>query len=169
MKGGDRVQRFEAVYQAYFGDVYRYALALTGGDRALAEDLTSDCFMKAMAAIGGFRGECELRVWLCQILKRLYLDHLRRLTRRPTAELSESLPSPENLEQQFAAADQAMRAHAALHALPEPYREVFSLRVLGGLSFRQIAELFGKTANWACVTYHRARQRLRDAMEDEKP
>ena len=60
-----------------------------------------------------------------------------------------------------------MRAHRALHLLPEPYREVFSLRVLGGLSFQQIGGLFHKTANWACVTYHRARQQLRDSMEEE--
>ena len=71
------MQGFESVYQAYFTDVYRYALSLCG-DAALADDLTSECFLKAMRAIGSFRGECELRVWLCQILKRLYLDHLRR-------------------------------------------------------------------------------------------
>ena len=71
------MQGFESVYRAYFTDVYRYALSLCG-DAALADDLTSECFLKAMRAIGSFRGECELRVWLCQILKRLYLDHLRR-------------------------------------------------------------------------------------------
>ena len=60
-----------------------------------------------------------------------------------------------------------MRAHKALHRLPEPYREVFSLRVLGGLGFAAIGELFSKSQNWACVTYHRARQKLRAIMEDE--
>ena len=67
----------------------------------------------------------------------------------------------------FTQEDQAMRAHRALHRLPEPYREVFSLRVLGGLGFAAIGELFSKSQNWACVTYHRARQKLRDIMEDE--
>ena len=61
------MQGFESVYRAYFTDVYRYALSLCG-DTALADDLTSECFLKAMRAIGGFRGECVLRVWLCQIL-----------------------------------------------------------------------------------------------------
>ncbi len=162
------MQDFEAVYQAYFGDVFRYALRLTEGNQALAEDLTGDCFMKAMNAIDSFRGECELRVWLCQILKRLYLDHLRRQSRRTPAPLPEDLPDPEDLEERFMQADAAMRAHQALHSLQEPYREVFSLRALGGLSFKQIGQLFGKTDNWACVTYHRARGKLKDELEEDK-
>lgn len=160
------MQDFEAVYQAYFGDVFRYALRLTEGDRALAEDLTGDCFLKAMGAIHGFRGECELRVWLCQILKRLYLDHLRRQGRQAPVPLPDDLPDPADLEARFEQADEAMRAHQALHNLPEPYREVFSLRVMGGLSFKQIGQLFGKTDNWACVTYHRARGKLKDELEE---
>ena len=160
------MQGFESVYRAYFTDVYRYALSLCG-DAALADDLTSECFLKAMRAIGGFRGECELRVWLCQILKRLYLDHLRRDGKEvPSESLPEDANAPDPAEA-FAQQDQAMRAHRALHRLPEPYREVFSLRVLGGLGFAAIGELFSKSQNWACVTYHRARQKLRDIMEDE--
>ena len=160
------MQGFESIYRAYFTDVYRYALSLCG-DAALADDLTSECFLKAMRAIGGFRGECELRVWLCQILKRLYLDHLRRDGKEvPSESLPEDANTPDPAEA-FAQQDQAMRAHRALHRLPEPYREVFSLRVLGGLGFAAIGELFSKSQNWACVTYHRARQKLRDIMEDE--
>ena len=160
------MQGFESVYRAYFTDVYRYALSLCG-DAALADDLTSECFLKAMRAIGGFRGECELRVWLCQILKRLYLDHLRRDGKEvPSESLPEDANTPDPAEA-FAQQDQAMRAHRALHRLPEPYREVFSLRVLGGLGFAAIGELFSKSQNWACVTYHRARQKLRDIMEDK--
>ena len=160
------MQGFESVYRAYFTDVYRYALSLCG-DAALADDLTSECFLKAIRAIGGFRGECELRVWLCQILKRLYLDHLRRDGKEvPSESLPEDANTPDPAEA-FAQQDQAMRAHRALHRLPEPYREVFSLRVLGGLGFAAIGELFSKSQNWACVTYHRARQKLRDIMEDE--
>lgn len=59
----------------------------------------------------------------------------------------------------------AMRIHLLLHKLPEPYKEVFSLRVFGELSFRQIAAVFQKTENWACVTYHRARKKMIEQME----
>ena len=67
----------EQVYQAYFLDVYRYALRLCG-ERALAEDITSDCFLRAMDRMHTYRGEGELRVWLCSIARNLYLSHLCR-------------------------------------------------------------------------------------------
>ena len=60
--------------------------------------------------------------------------------------------------------DQAMAVHRVLHTLPEPYKEVFSLRVFGQLSFADIGSLFQRNANWACVTYHRARQKIKDAI-----
>ena len=52
-----------------------------------------------------------------------------------------------------------------LHNLEEPYKEVFSLRTFGELSFKQIGLLFQKNENWACVTYHRARKKIKNKLE----
>ena len=60
--------------------------------------------------------------------------------------------------------DSSFRIHLALHALEEPYREVFELRVFGELSFREVGMIFGKTENWARVTYHRAKLKLQERM-----
>ncbi|MCR5181485.1 MAG: sigma-70 region 4 domain-containing protein, partial [Clostridia bacterium] len=60
-----------------------------------------------------------------------------------------------------------VRLHRVLHSLEEPYKEVFSLRSFGELSFRDIGSIFGKTENWARVTYHRARKKLMEGMDDE--
>ena len=159
------MEDFEAVYQAFFGDVYRYALWLCSST-VLAEDLTSDTFLIAMEKIDSFRGDCELRVWLCQILKNRYLDQLRRSGKTITVASLPEMDSADDIADTFVMKDQAMSAHRSLHELKEPYREVFSLRVFGNLGFKQIGELFGKTQNWACVTYHRAKQMLRDSMEE---
>ena len=59
----------------------------------------------------------------------------------------------------------AFAIHKVLHTLNEPYKEVFSLRTFGELSFKQIAELFGKTETWARVTYHRARLRIMEELK----
>ena len=56
----------------------------------------------------------------------------------------------------------AMELHRRLHRLPEPYREVFSLRVFGELSYGQIAQIFEKSESWARVTYYRAKCRLKE-------
>ena len=58
--------------------------------------------------------------------------------------------------------------HKILHDMKEPYKEVFTLRVFGELSFRQIAGLFGKTENWAAVTFHRAKLKILDELEESK-
>ena len=61
--------------------------------------------------------------------------------------------------------DMAFRIHMILHDMPEPYKEVFQLRVFGELSFRQIGEIFGRTETWARVTYHRARLQIQERMD----
>ncbi|MBO4915254.1 MAG: RNA polymerase sigma factor, partial [Oscillospiraceae bacterium] len=57
---------FERIYREQFAPVYRYALALTR-DAHAAEELTQECFFKALQAIDGFRGDCSLKTWLCGI------------------------------------------------------------------------------------------------------
>ena len=70
------------------------------------------------------------------------------------------------MEERLDAKEDAQRIRALLHTLPEPYKEVFMWRTLGELSFAEIGALYGKTANWACVTYHRARQQIKTGMEE---
>lgn len=157
---------FEKVYRAYFQDVYLFARRLSGDD-SVAEEVTSEAFLKAMASLESFRGECSVRVWLCQIAKNCYFSYLKKQRRILPLETIDTvtLEDAGQLEEQLSDKLSSMEAHKLLHDLPEPYREVFSLRVFGELGFRQIGTLFGKTENWACVTYHRARKKLREALE----
>ena len=153
----------EQIYRAYFTDVYRYCLKLTG-DTSKAEELTSDAFFKAMQKLDSFRGECEVRVWLCEIAKNLWLSERRKDRSMPIPDdLVSAGPSPES---ETIRKDDADRAAQAVHTLAEPYKEVFLLRVYGEMPFEQIGKLFGKTANWACVTFHRARMRVKTELEE---
>lgn len=153
---------FEAVYQAYFRDVYRYALALCR-DAALAEEITQETFFKALEHVDQFDGKSKRSVWLCAIARNTYFSMLRRekyIQKEPIAEL----PGGADPEQRLLNREQAAAAHRLLHSLPEPYREVFSLRTFAQLSFKQIAQLFGKTESWARVTYHRARLKIKEEL-----
>ena len=153
----------ERIYRAYFTDVYRYCMRLTG-DADAAEELTSETFFAAMQRIDRFRGDCELRVWLCEIAKNRYLSEQRKKRTVPLDETAESpADSPETLAIR---SDDAGRAAEAVHRLGEPYKEVFLLRVYGEMPFDAIGRLFGKTANWACVTFHRAKQRVQNELEE---
>jgi len=158
---------FESVYRAYFGRVYQYLLSLCR-DPHLAEDLTAETFLKAMKGLDGFRGDSDLHTWLCAIGKNQYLSHLRRHPEAVPLEEAVRLPGSEAADPARKAEqnEEVMELYSKLHKLPEPYKEVFLLRTLGTLSFRQIGELFGKTENWACVTYHRARKKLLEERWD---
>ncbi len=158
---------FERIYRAYFTDVELYLRSICK-DESLAEELTEQVFFQALKALPKFRGDCDVRTWLCAMGKNCYLTHLRKT--RPSENVDElQIPDPgQPIEDRLMDSDQAMQIHRLLHALPEPYKEVFSLRVFGQLSFQDIGSLFGKTANWACVTYHRARQKIRDQMGESE-
>ena len=154
---------FERVYREYFREVELFLLALCR-DESLAAELTSETFFAAMEGYPKFKGECHVKTWLCAIARNRYLSHQRKAGKTVPLE-EEIICQTESMEERLADRESAMAIHKILHSLPEPYKEVFSLRVFGQLSFQQIGEVFGKTANWACVTYHRAKSKIQEGLK----
>ena len=152
----------QKLYELCYMRVYSYVLTLTR-DRSSAEELTQETFYRAMTAKKPFRGESGEVTWLCAIAKNLFFDETRKRGREQPLPEGDA-PSGEDLQQSVADADDAFRVHKAMHELNEPHREVFEMRVFGELSFRQIGAIFGKTENWARVTYHRARLKIQERM-----
>lgn len=158
-------ERNEKLYEAYYMRVFSFAMTLAG-DRAQAEEITQETFFRAFSRQSAFRGEADEATWLCAIARNLFLDEKRRQGKNEP--MPEELPDTgKGVEQSAVDRDSSFRIHMALHALEEPYREVFELRIFGELSFRDISMIFGKTENWARVTYHRARLKLQERMEKE--
>ena len=159
----------EELYRTYFDIVYRYIRSISQ-DGSLAEEVTQETFFKALKKADQFRGDCDVRVWLCQIAKNTLYDHLKKQKKQllgdERLEEAESADG-ELLEEKLAQRSQAMEIHKVLHRLSEPYKEVFSLRVFGELSFSDISDLFGKSESWARVTYHRACKKIREELDDE--
>ena len=151
---------FQEIYNLYFMDVYKYVLSLCR-EPQLAEEITQETFFKAMKNLDGFRGQCRLFVWLCQIAKNTYFSHQGK---NSTSFDTDPETSP-SVEEAILQKETAFEIHRILHHLPEPYKEVFSLRVFGELSFKQIGILFGKTENWARVTYYRARVKIKEELQ----
>ena len=152
-------QDFEQIYQQYFEPVYRFTLSLTLNEHQ-AEEITQETFFKALQSIDKYRGESSIKTWLCSIAKNFYLSEQRKQkteTIEDLAEHTDDAAGPEELAIDHA---ENLQLHRLLHELPEPYKEVFSLRVFAQLSFREIGSLFGKTENWACVVFHRARNKI---------
>ncbi len=82
-------------------------------------------------------------------------------------EISEEISDSEDIAKKTEDKDSVFRTHQILHQMEEPYKEVFQLRVFGELSFAQIGQLFGKSESWARVTYYRAKNKIRDKLDEE--
>ena len=157
--------QFERLYETCYMRVFSYVMTLTG-DRTHAEEITQETFFRAFSRQSSYRGESDEVTWLCAIAKNFFLDEKKRQGR------TEPIPEEEtdrgkSVEQTAEDRDTSFRIHMALHALEEPYREVFELRVFGELSFREIGMIFGKTENWARVTYHRSKIKLQERMDEK--
>ena len=116
---------FEQIYHTYFVDVFRYTRRLSN-DEHIAEEITADTFFKAIQSVDSFRGDCDIRVWLCQIAKNSYLSYLKKHKRTQHIEdlaLGALSDPSETVEEQFVRRDEAARIRKILHEIPEPYKE----------------------------------------------
>jgi RNA polymerase sigma-70 factor (ECF subfamily) len=110
-----------------------------------------------------------MRVWLCQIAKNIYCSYLKKNKRTlnvDEADLQNIVDPKAQVEEQTDEREEVRRIRTILHTIPDPYKEVFMWRVFGELSFKEIAALYQKTDNWACVTYHRARKMIQSRLEE---
>lgn len=161
------MSNFEEIYKEYFQLIHLYILSLSN-DPDVADDITQDTFYKAMKSLKSFRGECDIRTWLCRIAKNSYLTYCRRNNKCVSAdEIPEKAVCSVSFEEKLTDKESADRIYYILHNMAEPYKEVFSLRVFGELSFKKIGKLFNKTENWACVTYYRAKSLIQKEMEEQ--
>ncbi len=166
------MQSMEEIYRQHAQTVYRYLCSLTG-DEDLSEELTQETFAQAVSSIGRFDGSCKVSTWLCAIAKNQLMAYRRRHPLQDSldelaetgASLAGTAPSP---EEETVAAEHKRRLYAAIHDSPEPAREVLYLRLLGGLSFREIGDVLGQSENWARVTFYRGKEKLKGKVRDDE-
>ena len=145
-----------ALVSRHAAAIARFASSL--GEREDVDGLVQDTFVRAFGSFESFRGESSLRTWLFTIARRLLLDRRRAARRRPQeAELhvADTATGFDALDG-MVADETADRVRAAVERLTPTQREVFTLRVVEGLSYREVAEVAGTTEGAARVHYHNA-------------
>jgi RNA polymerase sigma-70 factor, ECF subfamily len=144
----------------------RFAAASGAGSDV--EELVQDTFVRAFGAIDTFRGESSFRTWLFTIERRLLLDRRRSERRRgPEVELDEShVTTAHDALDSVVAAESQQRLRLAVDHLSPTQREVFTLRVAEGLSYREIANAVGTTEGAARVHYHNAMRAIKEFIDD---
>ena len=163
--GGD--QRAATALVARHADaVARFVASL--GARDDVQEIVQDTFVRAFGSLDGFRGDSAFRTWLFTIARRLVLDR-RRATRRRGVQVE---VQEADVRTEFDALDAVVadetegRMRAALDRLTPTQREVFTLRVGEGMSYREIADAAGTTEGAARVHYHNAMRAIKEFLDD---
>ena len=158
-------KRFESMVNAYSADLYRYACMLCRNP-TMAEDLVQETFMRAWRYLPSLREERKAKSWLITTLRR---EHARQYERyRPIFEevdLDQIAVETSSVEDDV----QTMGVRQALFTLPDRYRDVLALQVVGGLSGTEIAEITGLPLATVNTRLFRARNQLRQMLHGGAP
>ncbi len=154
------------ICEEYYPLVMGYLLTLTNGNRDLAEDLTQETFLRAIKNINTFKGESKVTTWLCQIAKYTFWQHLDKNNKFRNIPLDEVVEgaSIELVDELYIRKEENEALYKSIDSLDKTTKEVVLYRIKGELSFREIGELFGKTENWARVTFYRGKVKIGKEM-----
>ena len=177
MKAGDP-DAFDRLVTRYSGDIFSLLFRLTGNHEE-ASDLVQDTFLRALKAVGGFRGESDLKTWLYRIAINESRNRFRwwkRRRREKTVSLDETLGNTESSYQDILAdrssspEDDALRRERevilqrALNDLPAIYREPIVLFDIEGLSYEEICNALELNPGTLKSRLARGRQELKKRL-----
>ncbi|MFN2398676.1 MAG: RNA polymerase sigma factor [Gemmatimonadaceae bacterium] len=146
----------------------RFVASLGWGERDEVDEIVQDTFVRAFSSLHHFRGDSSLRTWLLSIARNLFRDRLRsaKAQRRMVA-IEEDHAVTEHDALDGALADETeARMLAAVDRLTPTQREVFTLRVGEGLSYKEIAGVVGSTEGAARVHYHNAMRSIKELLNE---
>lgn len=158
-RGGD-VEAFAALHAATADRIFALCVRMTA-DRALAEELLQDVFVRAWQGLPSFRGDAAFTTWLHRIAVNVVLERQRHDARRHDAESAIGMLHPEAARD---ATEVRLDLDAAIAALPPGVRRAFVLRDVEGFSYREIGERTGLAEGTLRAQVHRARQLLMEAL-----
>jgi RNA polymerase sigma-70 factor (ECF subfamily) len=168
-KAGDQ-RAATALVERHADAIARFVASV--GARGDVDDLVQDTFVRAFGSLDSFRGESSLRTWLFTIARRLLLDQRRAERRRGGGAAMQVEVHDADVVTEHDALDEVVadeterRMREAVGRLSVTQREVFTLRVAEGLSYREIAEAVDTTEGAARVHYHNAMRAIKEFLDE---
>lgn len=139
------------------------------GDRAVAEDLLQETLLRIARGLSGFGGRASVKTWAFSIATRVAADHFRQPANRASiVEFDESRDVSGRdpaVDQQLVIGEMNACIRQVIDSLPADYRAALVLHDLQGLTVVQAAEICGCSVATAKIRIHRARRRLREALQ----
>jgi RNA polymerase sigma-70 factor (ECF subfamily) len=159
---GDRAA-FQLLFETYKDKVFSIAVYSSGGDRAVADDVTQQIFLKLFTAIRQFRGDSEFTTWLYRLVVNACLDERRRRRRLlpwgdTVAMRDPSEKKPQ--EKQYARLEVAEAVRAAIGELKPKFRLPILLKYIEGLSYEEIASVMGCSKGTVASRLNRGHSQL---------
>ncbi len=160
------MNKLEKVYRLYFSDVYYFILSLSK-NKDIAEEITSETFFKLLKSYQSIEKEESIKSFLLTMAKHTYFDYLKK-NKRIVAEVDETtlVNLTENPEEMQLKNETVQQMQNAISSLDEVDQKIVRMRIYAEWSFQDIAQYFNKTENWACVKFHRAKQKLKRILEE---
>jgi RNA polymerase sigma-70 factor, ECF subfamily len=167
---------YRTIIQRHNQRLYRLVRSILR-DPVEAEDALQEVYLSAFAALGGFRGGASLSTWLTRIAMNEALGRLRRrkvMSSLDDEEVSGSVipfplaqPSAADPEHSAARAEIRCLLETAIDELPVPFRTVFMMRAVEQMSTEEVAAVLDIPEETVKTRFHRAKRRLRDAVDDQ--
>lgn len=163
------MRQFEELYRDYWQDVSRFLFRLTGYQQDLAEELTQETFYQAMMSFHRYRGECQIKTWLCQIAKNIYFNMIRKERNRRRIQHNEStIPSfSGSVIAEYETEELIRHAVQVIAGLDDTMRDVLIYRIFSDLTYAQISALLQVNENTAKVLYMRGKTKLHNKLREE--
>jgi len=162
-QGGDE-RAFELILRAYETPIFNYVYRLTG-DRALAEDLTQEVFVRVFQALPGFSLRCKFTTWLFQVTKNRVLDELRARERRPHGVVAiEDAPHLEVVDQPIERLETIEHVWLAVRELNPDLKMALLLRDVAGMPYNEIADTLEITLATVKWRIFKAREEVQLAL-----
>jgi len=159
---GDR-EAFQLLFETYKDRVFSIAVYSVGGDRAVADDVTQQIFLKLFTAIRQFRGDSEFTTWLYRLVVNACLDERRRSKRWLRWEEDVAMPNTGDRkpqEKQFARLEITEAVQAAIAELKPKFRLPILLKYIEGLSYEEIATVMGCSKGTVASRLNRGHSQL---------
>lgn len=176
MKGRKNLEQgleIDKIYQEYLKTVYNYLNCLCK-DELLAEDLAQETFYIASKKINEFKNKCKIEVWLCQIAKNLWYKELKKLKKATIISMDEEvgeigkIKSDFDLEEDFIENEQKIKLYNEIEKLEGPIKELVYLKLTSKLTFKDIAQILGKSEPWTRVTFYRWKRKMEEMNKKEE-
>jgi RNA polymerase sigma-70 factor, ECF subfamily len=157
------IERFGVIYDAYIRKIYNFIYYKTH-HKETAEDLTSETFRKAMMSLQSFDTERTFSSWLYKIAQNTVIDHYR--TFRPNANVDDiwDLADDRDIERDADVKIKLERVEEYLKTIPSAKRDIIIMRVWQGMSYKEIAEVVGKSEDSCKMMFSRTMTELRKTM-----